>query len=249
MGSDEFCKFSPCKLYKKHSGCIFLISGQKMKLFAVEFRRILEDFALQGFWKKFWVHFHDLCIQKWSCFVWSSDVFLTFPPCMLYIKCSGCIFTIHTSKNGAVCYEVQMPFWKFSLWEGLWKKIWSHFLDFCVQKRSCLLWSSDAFRKSSACKVYRKVLGVIPQFMRPKTTWFAMKFRCILEVLALQGLWKNICSHLLDFFVQKRSCLLLGSDEFCKFSPCKLYKKSSGCIFPILGQKMKLFAVEFGCIL
>jgi len=120
---------------------------------------------------------------------------------------------------------------------GLWKKIWSHFLDFCVQKRSCLLWSSDAFRKSSACKVYRKFLGVIPQFMRPKTTWFAMKFRCILEVLALQGLWKNICSHLLDFFVQKRSCLLLGSDEFCKFSPCKLYKKSSGCIFPILGQK------------
>jgi len=36
----------------------------KMKLFAVQFRRILEVLCLQGLQKKFWAHFHDLCVQK-----------------------------------------------------------------------------------------------------------------------------------------------------------------------------------------
>jgi len=36
----------------------------KMKRFAVKFRRILEVLCLQVLKKKFWIQFHDLCIQK-----------------------------------------------------------------------------------------------------------------------------------------------------------------------------------------
>ena len=39
---------------------------------------------------------------------------------------------------------------------ALFKMFWAHFHDSCFQKRSCLLWNSDAFWKFSACKFYRK---------------------------------------------------------------------------------------------
>jgi len=44
--------------------------------------------------------------------------------------------------------------------QALWKKLWAHFSDLCVQKRSCLSWNSDAFWKFSACKMYRKNCGL-----------------------------------------------------------------------------------------
>ena len=42
---------------------------------------------------------------------------------------------------------------------ALYKMLWTHFHNLCVQKRSCLPWSSDAFWKFSACKFYRKGSG------------------------------------------------------------------------------------------
>jgi len=36
----------------------------KMKLFAMEFRRILEVLCLQVLKKKFWAHIPDLCVQN-----------------------------------------------------------------------------------------------------------------------------------------------------------------------------------------
>ena len=78
-----------------------------MKRFAVKFRHILEAFALHAFKKKFWVHFPDLCVQKWSCLPWSSDTFWKFSACEFSRKSSGCNSTICASKNKAVCREIQ----------------------------------------------------------------------------------------------------------------------------------------------
>jgi len=108
VNSDAFWKFSPCKLCKKSCGCIFPIYVSIIKLFAVKFRRILEGFASQASWKKFSAQFPELCIQKWSCFLWSSDSFWKFSPYKLYKKSSGRIFPVCASKNEAVCREVQM---------------------------------------------------------------------------------------------------------------------------------------------
>jgi len=41
----------------------------KTKLFPVEFRRSLEVLQLKGLQKMSWVYFHNLCIQKQSCFL------------------------------------------------------------------------------------------------------------------------------------------------------------------------------------
>jgi len=74
----------------------------KMKLFAVKFKCILEVFAWWGLWRKFWAHFHNLCVQKWSCFLRSLDAFWKFSPCEVYKR--SCLAL---SSDG---------FWKFSPW-------------------------------------------------------------------------------------------------------------------------------------
>ena len=139
---------------------MFSILASKMKLFAVKFRRIFEVFALRGMWRKFWAYFLDFCVQKWSCFLRSSDAFWKFSPCEVYKNSSGRIITIYASKNEAVCREVQTHFGSF-LRTSFIKRIWTHFLDFCVQKWNCLLLSSDAFSKFSPDKVYGEISGRI----------------------------------------------------------------------------------------
>ena len=81
----------------------------KMKLFAVKFRRILEVFCLQVL-QKFLAHYHDLCVQKWSCLLLNSDAFLKFSLCEVYEENSGRIIMIFASTNKAVCCEVQAHF-------------------------------------------------------------------------------------------------------------------------------------------
>jgi len=56
-------------------GALSRVFRPKTKLFAVKFRRILKVLRLQGSQKDFWAHFHDLCVQKRSCLLWSSGAF------------------------------------------------------------------------------------------------------------------------------------------------------------------------------
>ena len=117
---------------------------------------------------------------------------------------------------------------------------WAHFHNFCVQKRSCLLWRPGAFWKFSLCKL-KKFLGTFSRFLRPKTKVFAVKFRCILEALCLQVLQKKLWAQFLDLCVQKRSGLLLSSDAFWKFSPCQIDKRSWAHFLDLCVQKQSCF--------
>ena len=173
------------QVYKKVLGAISRFMRPKMKLFAVKFRRILEVFAWWGLWSKFWAHFHDLCVQKWSCFLRSADTFQRFSPCEVYNKSSVRIITIFASTNEAVCHEVQTDLGRF-LRASFITKLWMHFLDFCVQKPSGLLLSSDAFWKFSTWKVHTKYLGAFSRFMCPKMKLFPAKLRRISEVFTLR---------------------------------------------------------------
>jgi len=93
-----FWRCSLCKL-KKSSGRICRFLRPKTKVFSSNFRRNLEVLVLQVLQKKFWVQFHELCVQKRSCLLWSSDAFWKFLPCKLCKKSSGRIFSIYASKN------------------------------------------------------------------------------------------------------------------------------------------------------
>ena len=100
---------------KKALGTFLRFICPKTKLFSVKFRRKLEVVALQGLWKKLRAHYHDLCIQKWNCLLWSLETFRKFSVCKVYRESSGQIFMIYVSINEAVCCEVQTHFGRFPL--------------------------------------------------------------------------------------------------------------------------------------
>ena len=85
------------------------------------------------------------------------------------------------------------------------KKLWPQFLEFCVQKQSCLQWNSDAFQKSLPARFTEKVVGAISRCVCPKMKLFAVKFRRILEVFAFQALWKKLWVHFPDLCIQNEA--------------------------------------------
>ena len=113
--SEAFWKFSPCKLWKKISGCNFTIYASKNEVVCCEIQTHFGVLALRGLWKAFRAHYHDLCVQKLNCLPWCSDAFLKFSASKVYRESSGQFFTIDASKKEAVCCEVQTHFASFCL--------------------------------------------------------------------------------------------------------------------------------------
>jgi len=159
----------------------------KTKLFAVKFRRILDVLCLQVLQKKFWAQFLDLCVQKWSGLLRSSDAFRKFSPFNLNKKGLGAFSRVVRTKMKLFTVEFRRILEILCL-RLLQKKLWAQFHDLCVQKRSGLPWNLDASWKFSACKFTEKVLGAIPRFVCPQMKRFAVKFRRILEVCTFQAL-------------------------------------------------------------
>ena len=228
--SSEILRLQVCS--KKVPDAISQLMCPKRKLFAVKFRGILEVFTWWSLWRKFCANFHNLCVKKWSCVLRSLDAFWKFSPCEVYNKSSGRIIMIFASTNNAVCHEVQTDFGSF-LRASFIQKLWAHFLNFCVQKWSCLLLSSDAFWKVWLCQVFKESFRRNLTIDASKTKLFAVEFRRILEVLCLQGLQKRFWAQFYNLCVQKWSCFLQSLDAFRKFSPCEVHNESSGCIIKI----------------
>ena len=250
----------------------------KTKLFAVEFRRILEIVALPRVWTKFWVHFHDFCVQKRSSLLLSSDAFWKFSACKVHRQSYGRIFAIYVSKNEVVSCEVQTHFGGFHLarfttkvlgaisrflrpqtklfavkfrrifkdlrLQGSQNKLWAHFHYLCVRKRSCLQWSSDAFWTFFACKFCRKASGRIFTIYASKNEAVCHEVQTDFGSFPRGSFVKKIWVHFLDFCVQKWSCLLLSSDAFWKFSLDEVYEKRSGRTFTICVSKNEAVSCE-----
>ena len=223
----------------------------KMKLFTVKFRRIFEVFALRGLWRKFWAHYHDFCVHKQSCLLWSSGTFWKFSACNVYRKSYGRIFTIYTSKNEAVSCEVQTHFGRFHFVRFIKKflayyhdptcKVYSkssgrNFTIFAPKNEAVFLGVQTHFGSSLPANFAEKVLGAYSRFLRPNMKLFAVKFRRNVEVFVCE-VYKKFWALLQDICVQKRSCLPWCSDAFWKFSAIKCYKKICGRNITIYASK------------
>ena len=178
----------------------------KTKLFAVEFRRILEVLVLQGLWKKFWAHYHDLFVQKWNCLPWIQTHFGSFLPPRFTEK-------VLDKYSRFMCPETTLFAVKFThIWKlsvcNFYRKFWAQFHNLCVQKRSCWLCNSDAFGKVSACKIGKKVVGAFSRFVcrANKHSWLQhflkMLWPCSIilhahkSLLGCSGtLWSSWLSH------------------------------------------------------
>ena len=154
--SDAFWKFFACKFCRKGSGRVFTIYASKNEAVCcwvqVHFRSSLPARFTQ---KDFWAHFHDLCVQKWSCFLRSSDTFRTFSPYEVYKKVLGTLSRRLRPKTKLFALELRRILGVHCL-QVFQIRLWAHIHSFWVQKWSSLSWSSDAFWKFSLCEVYKK---------------------------------------------------------------------------------------------
>ena len=125
------------------------------------------------------------------------------------------------------------------------EKLWAHFHDLCARKRRYFLWSSDVFWRFSAYKVYKKYLGALSRFVCPKTKMFAMKFRCILEVLRLQGLQKNF-GRTFKICVSKNEDVCHDMKFRCILEVLRLQgsQKNFGCTFKIYASNNEAIFCE-----
>ena len=120
--------FSVQALYKSY-GRIFLIFASKNEAVCCWVQTHFKNCGFSWFMKKVWVHFHNFCIQKWSCLLLSSVAFWKLWLCLVYEESFGCIFMIYASKNEAVCCWVQTHF-ESSLPARFTEKVLGAFLQF-----------------------------------------------------------------------------------------------------------------------
>jgi len=85
------------------------------------------------------------------------------------------------------------------------KKIRAYFHNLCVQNRSCLPWSSDAFLKFFACKFCRKGSGQRKDINNTQLSykhWVSSKNRCTLDFKRMSATNEDFDSeeHYISFF-------------------------------------------------
>ena len=214
----------------------------------MKFRRILEVIYLRVLQKKMWVQFHDLCVQNRSGVPWNSDAFRKYSACKVHRKSSGDIprYMCPKIQRFAVMFRRICEAFAF---QALQKKFWAHFPDLCVQKRSCLPWSSDAFRKFSACKFYRKSSGRIFHDLRVQKriclpwNWDAFWKFCAKTYRKGCG-----CNSTISVPENEAVCCEVQT-HFGTSLPPRFTEKVVGTIPRFVRPKTKLLAVKFRRIL
>jgi len=165
--SDAFQTFSPCKVYTKSCSRNSTVYAYKNEAVCRDVQAHFGSFLLARFTENVLRTFSRFLLPKQSCFVWSSDAFLTFSPCMLYIKCSGRIFTIYASKNEAVCCEVQAHFLS-SFLASFNRKSSGCNSSNCASKNEAVVREVQThFGSYLPASFTQKLLGANPRFMRP----------------------------------------------------------------------------------
>jgi len=140
----DFGIYLPARFTKKFLGAFLRCLHLKTKLFAVKFSCTLEvlsarfTVSLQGLQKKLWVHFHDSCVQKLSCFMPSSDAFQKFSPARFIKKFLGALSRFLCSKTKLFAVKFRCILEALHI-QDFQKDFWVHFHNLCVQKQSCFL--------------------------------------------------------------------------------------------------------------
>ena len=148
---------------------------RKMKLFVVNFRRILELLCLQVLQKKVLGAFPWYVRPKTKLLAVKFRRILKVLCLQVLRRSCGCNSTIFVLKNEAVCCEVQTHFGSFRL-ESFGKKFLGGILRFMSSKTKLFAAKFRRILEFSLCALSR--------FVRPKIKLFSMMFWRILEFSA-----------------------------------------------------------------
>jgi len=186
-----------------------------------KFRRVLEILRLQGLQKKFWVHFHDSCVQKRSNMLWRLHALWKFSACKVSKKNSLSIFTIYASKNEDVCCEVQTHFVS-SLLEMFTKKVLGAFWRYLRRKMKLFVLQFRRIIEVLRLQGLRKRSGHIFTVYASKNEGVCCEVKTHFGSSLLAKFAKIFWAHFQVICVHKRTCLLWSSDAFWTFFACKV---------------------------
>jgi len=200
-----------------------MIYASQNEAVCCEVQTYFGSFLRASFRKKLWAHFGSFRIMRFMKKVLGAFSWFLHPKMKLFVvkfrrivevtsvqalwKSSGRIFTMYTSKNVTVCHTVQTYFGSSPLARLTEKGLVDIFHDLCMQKRSYLLCSSDAFWKFSACKVCRKSSWWNFMIYAPKN-YVCCEVQTHVGSFLLASFVKNFWAHFHVLCVQKQSCLL-----------------------------------------
>jgi len=159
--SDAVWNFSACKFCRKSSGRIFTIYASKTKLFFTWSSDVFLKFsACKVHSKSFGRNFTIYASKNEAVFREVQTHARSSLPARFAEKILCAISRLMWPKTKLFAVKFRRMLEVFGL-QVLQRKFWAQFHVLCVQKRSCLPWSSDAFSKFSVCKVHRISSGRI----------------------------------------------------------------------------------------
>jgi len=131
----------------------------------------------------------------------------------------------------------------------LQKRFWAQFHDLCVQKLSCLRWSSDAFWKFSACKVYRKSFGRNSTICVSKNEAVYCEVQTDFKSSLPVSFTDKVVGAILQFVCPKTKLFAVKFRRILEVLCLQVLKKVLDAIPWFLRPKMMLFVVKFRRIL
>jgi len=226
----------------KVSGLIITIFASTNEAVCHEVQTDFWSFLCASFIHKFWAHFLDFYIKKWSCLLLSSDAFWKLWLYQVYEESFRRNLTIYASKNEAFCCWVQTLF-RSSLPARFTEKVLGTFLWFMCPKMKF----PAKFGRISEVFTLR---GIQLKFWAHYHDFCVHERRCLpwssdrFWRLYPCKLYKKVMGALSRFMCPKTKLFAGSPDAFMKFSTFKVYKKISGCIFTIFASKNEAVCCE-----
>ena len=184
--SDAFRKFSPCEVYEKVLGALSLLHP-KTKLFALEFRRILEILCLQFCRKGSRRIFMIFASKNEAVCREVLTHFGSSPHSRFTKRFHGAFSRFMRPKAKLFSVKFRGILEVFSM-QALWRSSWRTFTINASKNVTVCREVQTRFGTSPLARFIEKVMGEISRFMRLKTKLFAVKLRRILEVFSVQAL-------------------------------------------------------------
>ena len=132
----------------------------------------------------------------------------------------------------------------------LQKRFWAQFHEMCVQKLSCLRWSSDAFWKSFTCKFYSKSSGHNFSICASKNEAVCCEVQTHFGGFHFSSFIKKSSGRIFPIYASKNKAVCREIQmHFGSFLPASFTEKVVGAIPRFVRPKTKLIAVKFRRIL
>ena len=123
------------------------------------------------------------------------------------------------------------------LCQDLQKRLCVQFNDFCARKRSCLLWSSDAFWNFSASKIYRKSCGHNSTICASKNEAVSREIQTHSGSSKSASFKEKVVGAIPRLFRPRTKLFAVKFRYILKFSACGFYEKVVDAIPRFLCQK------------